>query len=152
MLALMPWLLRAWQRRHARSPRLTAFADAHLLPRLLVGRPAAAQGAVLATAGSLAARAAAGPYWAEHATPAEVAGADITVVVDISQSMAVTDLAPDRHTRVKHELHDFVRLLGGDRLALVVFSGNAYTVLPLTSDRDAFLQFVGCFDFVFFFC
>lgn len=146
LLALLPWLLRAWQRRHARSPRLTAFADAHLLPRLLVGRPAAAQGAVLATAWSLAALAAAGPYWAEHATPAEVAGADIAVVVDISQSMAVADLAPDRLTRVKHELHDFVRLLGGDRLALVVFSGNAYTVLPLTSDRDAFLQFVGSLE------
>jgi len=142
LLALLPWLLRVWQRRHPRRPHLAAFADAHLLPRLLVGRPAAAQGAAFALAWTLAALAAAGPYWAEHATPAEVRGADLAVVVDISPSMAVADLAPDRLTRVKHELHDFARLLGGDRLALVVFSGNAYTVLPLTSDRDAFLQFV----------
>lgn len=142
----LPWLWRAWQRRRSTSHRLSRFADAHLLPRLLVGRPASTQTAVLAIAWSLAAVAAAGPYWAQHVSPAETRGVDIAVVVDISPSMAVTDLAPDRLARVKHELRDFARLLGGDRLGLVVFSGNAYPALPLTADRDAFLQFVDLLD------
>ena len=146
LLALLPWLLRAWQRRQARDPRLARFADPHLLPRLLIGRPAAAHGMLFTIAWTCAAFAAAGPYWSKVITPAETRGADIAVIVDISPSMNVADLAPTRLERVKHELRDFLALLGGDRLGLVVFSGNAYPVLPLTEDRDAFLQFVDLLD------
>lgn len=146
LLALLPWLLRAYQHRQTGSARLAKFADAHLLPRLVIGRPAPAHTLLFVVAWTLAAIAAAGPYWSKHVTPAETRGADIAVVIDISPSMAVADLAPDRLTRVKHELRDFVRLLGGDRLGLVVFSGNAYPALPLTADRDAFLQFVDLLD------
>lgn len=145
-LAAIPWLLLAWQRRQARDPRLARFADAHLLPRLLIGRPAAARGVLFAIAWTLAALAAAGPYWSRLTAPAETRGADIAVVVDISPSMSVADLAPTRLDRVKHELRDFVALLRGDRLGLVVFSGNAYPVLPLTTDRDAFLRFLDLLD------
>lgn len=145
-LAPLPWLLLAWQRRQARDPRLARYADAHLLPRLLIGRPAAARGILFAIAWTLAALAAAGPYWSRLTAPAETRGADIAVVVDISPSMSVADLAPTRLDRVKHELRDFVALLRGDRLGLVVFSGNAYPVLPLTTDRDAFLQFLDLLD------
>lgn len=145
-LVLLPWLLHGWRRRRAASPRLTIFADAHLLPRLLVGRPGAAPSLVFALAFSLAALAAAGPYWSKAVTPAETRGVDLAVIVDISPSMAVADLAPTRLARVQRELRDFTRLLGGDRLALVVFSGNAYPALPLTGDRDAFLQFVDLLD------
>lgn len=145
-LALLPLLLRAWRRRQARDPRLARFADAHLLPYLLIGRPAAAHGIVFAIACILATVAAAGPYWSKVTKPAETRGADIAVIVDISPSMNVADLAPTRLERVKRELRDFVALLHGDRLGLVAFSGNAYPVLPLTTDRDAFLQFVDLLD------
>lgn len=145
LLTVVPWLAYLWPCPRPPSARLAKFADAHLLPRLLIGRPAA-RGALFAVAWTLAIIAAAGPYQATQVTPAETRGVDIAVVIDISPSMAVTDLAPDRLTRIKHELRDFTRLLGGDRLGLVVFSGNAYPALPLTSDRDAFLRFVDLLD------
>src|SRR3569833_1846775 len=60
--------------------------------------------------------------------------------------MRVAGLAQRWFERVKHELREFLALLGGDRLGLVVFSGNAYPVMQLTEDRDAILQFVDLLD------
>ncbi len=155
-LALLPWLLQSpavslllerWRRRARPPARLAAYADAHLLRGLLVG-PAgpAASNKVFLAAWMLAAVAVAGPYWSRAAAPAETRGIDLAVIIDISPSMAVADLTPNRLARVKHELRDLIAQLGGDRLGLVVFSANAYPALPLTADRDAFLQFVDLLD------
>lgn len=147
-LAALPWLLQHWRRRRARPPaRLAAYADPHLLRGLLVGPSVGAgPGKVFLIAWLLAAVAVAGPYWSRAAAPAETRGIDLAVIIDISPSMAVADLAPSRLARVKHEVRDLIAQLGGDRLGLVVFSANAYPALPLTADRDAFLQFVDLLD------
>lgn len=147
-LAALPWLLQHWRRRRARPPaRLAAYADPHLLRGLLVGPSVGAgPGMIFLIAWLLAAVAVAGPYWSRAAAPAETRGIDLAVIIDISPSMAVADLAPSRLARVKHEVRDLMAQLGGDRLGLVVFSANAYPALPLTADRDAFLQFVDLLD------
>ena len=97
----------------------------------------------LLAAWSLACLAAAGPVFnagerVERGLPA----VNIVVVVDISPSMAVPDVAPDRLARARLQLLNFVDGLAAARLALVAFSANAYTVLPLTSDRSAFNHFL----------
>ncbi|PBQ30816.1 hypothetical protein CNR22_03170 [Sphingobacteriaceae bacterium] len=73
-------------------------------------------------------------------------GADIIVCLDVSNSMLAQDLSPDRLTRAKYALEKMIDLLEGDRLGLVIFAGEAYVQLPITTDYNAakmFLESVG---------
>lgn len=153
LLLLVPWLWMAWKKRDAAAQRrkLSAFADAHLLPKLMTGQPSAGAAArrnwPFAAAWLLAALAASGPYLVQPAPQSEQrSGIDIAVVIDISPSMASPDITPSRLERAKLELRDFVQRLHGDRMALVAFSANAYVTLPLTPDKDAFLYFADLLD------
>lgn len=148
LLAVVPWLSMAWRNRRPPRDKLADFADPPLLQSLLSGpaqRPLLSLSVVIAW--TLAALAAAGPYWQpQQLRQAQQRGADIAVIVDISPSMAAADISPSRLARAKHELHDFTRRLGGDRIGLVAFSANAYGMVPLTTDFDAFLRFVDLLD------
>ena len=73
-------------------------------------------------------------------------GADIIVCLDVSNSMLAQDLSPDRLTRAKYALEKMIDMLEGDRLGLVIFAGEAYVQLPITTDYNAakmFLESVG---------
>jgi len=76
----------------------------------------------------------AGPRWQHENETVFRKGADIAVVMDVSRSMRVGDEKPDRLTRAKQELHDFLLRLGGDRVALIAFAGRAFLMSPLTPD------------------
>lgn len=65
-------------------------------------------------------------------------GVDLVVCLDVSRSMLARDVAPDRLTRAKGEIHALTRRVGADRLALVVFAGEARTLVPLTRDLRTF--------------
>jgi Ca-activated chloride channel family protein len=65
---------------------------------------------------------------------------DIMIVLDVSASMAATDVAPNRLTRAKLKLQDLLGRLHGERLGLIVYAGEAGLLLPLTRDRQAFEQ------------
>jgi Ca-activated chloride channel family protein len=148
LLALLPWFAWILRRKQRHDDNLRGFADPALLQRLVIGdaqRPL--RSIALAIAWCLAALAAAGPFWQpKDAALSNQRGADIAVIVDISPSMSAADIAPTRLGRIKRELRDFTALLGGDRVALVAFSANAYAMLPLTTDHDAFLRFVDLLD------
>ncbi|MEQ6340798.1 MAG: VWA domain-containing protein [Gammaproteobacteria bacterium] len=152
LLALTPWLILAWdKKRNAQQQRrLNAFADPHLLPRLLVGKTSRSRSAphwAIILAWTLAALAAAGPYFLQQTPQTEQRrGIDIAVIIDISPSMTSPDIAPSRLQRAKLELRDFVSRLHGDRVALIAFSANAYVTLPLTPDKDTFLHFADLLD------
>jgi Ca-activated chloride channel family protein len=73
-------------------------------------------------------------------------GADIIVCLDVSNSMLAQDLSPNRLTRAKYALEKMINLLEGDRLGLVIFAGEAYVQLPITTDYNAakmFLESIG---------
>jgi Ca-activated chloride channel family protein len=73
-------------------------------------------------------------------------GADIIVCIDVSNSMLAQDLSPDRLTRAKYALEKMIDGLEGDRLGLVIFAGEAYVQLPITTDYSAaklFLSSIG---------
>ncbi|MFQ5469921.1 MAG: VWA domain-containing protein [Gammaproteobacteria bacterium] len=76
----------------------------------------------------------------------ETRHANLAIVIDISPSMSATDLQPTRLSRVKLELDDFIKRLEGDRTALIIFSSNAYQILPLTHDHDTLKQFIDALD------
>jgi Ca-activated chloride channel homolog len=64
-------------------------------------------------------------------------GADIIVCIDVSNSMLAQDLQPNRLTRAKYALEKMIDALEGDRLGLIIFAGEAYVQLPITTDYSA---------------
>lgn len=66
----------------------------------------------------------------------ESKGIDIILSVDVSLSMLAKDLDPDRLEALKKIAVDFVNKRENDRVGLVVYSGEAYTKVPLTTDHQ----------------
>ncbi len=74
-------------------------------------------------------------------------GIDIVLVMDLSSSMLARDFKPDRLEVSKEVAMEFVSKRNFDRIALVVFAGQAYTQCPLTTDQnilDNFLSGLKC--------
>lgn len=68
-------------------------------------------------------------------------GVDILFVLDISQSMLIEDMLPleNRLESAKFHIKEFIQKRPSDRMGLVVFSGEAYTKVPLTLDHGLLL-------------
>lgn len=64
-------------------------------------------------------------------------GIDIVMALDISGSMLARDFEPDRITAAKQVAGSFVSDRYGDRIALVAFAGEAFTLSPLTTDQGS---------------
>jgi Ca-activated chloride channel family protein len=64
-------------------------------------------------------------------------GRDLLLVLDLSRSMTVTDVAPNRLAAAKAVAWETVAASPGDRVGLIVFGGSAFLQLPLTSDHAA---------------
>jgi Ca-activated chloride channel homolog len=65
-----------------------------------------------------------------------IEGIDIVLGLDISGSMLAQDLKPDRLEAAKKVSLDFFNGRPNDRIGLVVFSGEAFTQCPLTTDHQ----------------
>ena len=63
-------------------------------------------------------------------------GIDLVLALDVSGSMEIQDLRPNRLEAAKRIATDFLTSRVGDRLALVAFAGDAYSLAPLTTDYD----------------
>lgn len=64
-----------------------------------------------------------------------IEGVDIVMAMDISGSMLAEDFSPNRLEASKQLAREFVRGRENDRIAVVAFSGEAYTQCPLTIDH-----------------
>lgn len=64
-------------------------------------------------------------------------GIDIMIAIDLSNSMLAEDLPPNRLERAKQSISRMIDRLEGDRIGLVVFAGDAYVQLPITTDYSA---------------
>ncbi len=69
-----------------------------------------------------------------------IEGIDIVMAMDVSGSMLARDLKPDRLTAAKRVASDFVEGRPGDRMGLVIFSGESFTQVPLTTDHGVMLN------------
>ncbi|MBP9925304.1 MAG: VWA domain-containing protein [Cyclobacteriaceae bacterium] len=63
-------------------------------------------------------------------------GIDIMLAIDISQSMQIEDFQPNRLEAAKNVARDFIKGRLQDRIGIVVFSGDAFSLAPLTTDYD----------------
>jgi Ca-activated chloride channel family protein len=64
-------------------------------------------------------------------------GVDIMIALDVSNSMKAEDLKPNRLENAKQEIARMIDKLQNDRLGIVVFGGDSYLQLPLTTDYAA---------------
>ena len=69
-------------------------------------------------------------------------GIDIMLSIDVSPSMQAVDFPPNRLEAAKQEAIKFVKQRYNDRIGIVVFSGEAFTVCPLTTDHDALVNMI----------
>jgi Ca-activated chloride channel family protein len=67
-------------------------------------------------------------------------GIDIVISLDISTSMLAKDFTPDRLEAAKKVAMEFISGRQYDRIGLVVFAGEAFTQVPLTTDRAVLLN------------
>lgn len=90
--------------------------------------------------------AAARPQWGKKLQILEEKSLDIVVAIDVSRSMLAEDLAPNRIQRAKNSFMTFLDMLTGDRVGLIIFSGNAFVQCPITSDYSALKMFASIID------
>jgi Ca-activated chloride channel family protein len=74
-------------------------------------------------------------------------GIDIMLALDISQSMQIQDFLPNRLDAAKKVGHDFIQGRMQDRIGLVVFSGDAFSLAPLTTDYDLLYSYLNDISF-----
>lgn len=73
-------------------------------------------------------------------------GSDIIICLDVSKSMMAQDFKPDRLTRARLAIERLIDKLFNDRLGLIVFAGEAYVQLPITTDYAAAKLFLESVD------
>ena len=64
-------------------------------------------------------------------------GRNLLIALDISRSMETEDVKPSRLAEAKAAAYELIEALPGDNIGLIVFSGEADLVVPLTSDHTA---------------
>lgn len=62
-------------------------------------------------------------------------GIDIMLCMDVSGSMLAQDFLPDRMEASKQMAATFVDMRPTDRIGVVIFSGESFTLVPLTTDK-----------------
>lgn len=66
-------------------------------------------------------------------------GIDIILCIDVSGSMGARDILPSRMDAAKEVAEEFVRSRPVDRIGLVIFSGESFSPVPLTTDRNTLI-------------
>ncbi len=111
--------------------------DAELMPYVLQQKPTK-QNHWLFASGSLAALltiiALAGPTWERLDSPVFRNDAALVIALNLSVTMDATDVKPSRLVRARYKIADILRQRKDGLTALLVYSGDAFTVTPLTSD------------------
>ena len=112
--------------------------------RLMGGTPSTGLWRLIAWCGAaaLVAVALARPQWGELPGEESVRTRDLVVAIDVSDSMLSPDLQPSRLARSLELVLRMLPALEGNRLGVVVFAGEAYPLVPLTTDLSAVAVFL----------
>lgn len=84
----------------------------------------------------------ANPQWGAKREKVKAKSADIFIALDISRSMLAQDVPPSRLERAKKFTENLIKGLKGERIGLIIFAGNAFLQMPLTSDYSSAILFV----------
>ncbi|HKJ05863.1 MAG TPA: VWA domain-containing protein [Flavobacteriaceae bacterium] len=69
-------------------------------------------------------------------------GVDIVFALDVSKSMLAEDIAPSRLEKAKQIVNKIIDKLGSDRVGIIIYAGNSYPLLPITTDHAAAKMFL----------
>ncbi|WP_438989458.1 VWA domain-containing protein [Polaribacter sp.] len=69
-------------------------------------------------------------------------GVDVVFALDVSKSMLAEDVAPNRLEKSKQIISKIIDKLGSDRVGIIVYAGNSYPLLPITTDHGAANMFL----------
>lgn len=84
----------------------------------------------------------ANPQWGTKKEKVKRKSVDVFIALDISQSMLAEDIRPNRLERAKLFAQRLVTELKGERIGFILFAGNAYLQMPLTTDYAAAQLFI----------
>ncbi len=73
-------------------------------------------------------------------------GVEVIIALDVSNSMLAEDIQPDRLTRAKQALTRLIDNLDNDKIGLIVFAGDAYTQIPITTDYISAKMFLSAIN------
>ncbi len=135
------WVYWIW-----RKSTLQRLGSPALAQRLMVGFSARRfwfKNALFAAALALVAIGIANPQQAVRRTPPPQNSADVLIALDISQSMLAQDAKPSRLATAKRFVQRLAESLEGERVGLIFFAGDAYAQMPLSTDLEALMVFVG---------
>jgi Ca-activated chloride channel family protein len=127
--------------------RIKDFADAHLLPHLLVqntenGRASTRSMLPLMVLWALIVFAMANPRWNKEEVTVYAPDKSLVIVLDLSNSMNAQDIKPSRLARARQEIEDLLTLGEGIDFGLIVFSSIPHVVTPITDDPDMVAHFL----------
>ena len=82
------------------------------------------------------------PRYGKGKTTVTTRGVEMVVALDISNSMLADDIKPNRLEKAKRLIKRLAEQLKGNKVALVVFAGDAYVQLPITDDYISIEMFL----------
>ena len=88
----------------------------------------------------------AGPKIGTEVREVKRQGIDMLIALDLSASMNAEDVRPSRLEKAKFEVNRLIERLKGDRVGLIVFTGEAYLQSPMTLDYSALKLFLEIAD------
>ncbi len=80
------------------------------------------------------------PQSVSESSTAKTEGIDIVMALDISSSMLAQDFKPDRISASKEVAKQFILDRKSDRMGIVVFAGESFTQIPLTTDKGSLVN------------
>ena len=141
LLALLPLLLllRLGFNSVSSSKAWNKIIDPNLLPVLIQGKNSGSgklAKSLLALGWLIGVIALADPVWEKTPRPIFQTNAARVLVLDLSNSMLVDDLKPNRLARAKFKVEDILSMDEEGQTGLVLFAGDAFTASPLTRDTE----------------
>lgn len=141
-LAVLPLLaiLWFWRNKQGSASTWKNYCDEKFLSHLAMGENESSSRPwhiwLVALVSILALLSLAGPVWQKLPQPVFKSEQARVFVLDLSQSMMATDIAPSRLARAKHKLLDMLAQSKEGQSALIVFANLPYVVSPLTDDAQ----------------
>ncbi len=140
LLIILFLAVRRWKKKS-----LAAFGDkaviSRIMPDVSLSRPAV-KFVFFLLAYAMLIIGLAGPQVGAHIEEVKRKGADLMIVLDVSNSMLSQDFAPNRLENAKRALGQLVDNLHDDRIGIIVFAGEAYVQMPVTTDYSAAKMFL----------
>lgn len=84
----------------------------------------------------------AGPQFGSKLQTVKRKGIELIIALDVSNSMMAQDIEPNRLERAKRAISRLVDKLHNDRVGFIVFAGEAYVQLPITTDYPSAKMFL----------